>query len=84
VPQSSSIVFRISGSDLLSKGKAAKERRPVPDRLGREFFLCPLLSGYQVQRINRPKFFEGIVVEVVWNVGENFRTERKKLDKFPQ
>ena len=48
------------------------------------FVSYPLLLEYQVQPKNPPKFFEGIVVEVVWDEGENFRTVRGKLDKFPQ
>jgi hypothetical protein len=47
-----------------------------------KILLYPLLSGYQVQRENRPKFFAVIVVEVVWDEGEHFGTVRKKLDKF--
>jgi predicted Zn-dependent protease with MMP-like domain len=45
-------------------------------------FLCPLLSGYQVQHENRPNIFEVIKVEVVWNVGQHFGTVREKLDRF--
>jgi hypothetical protein len=48
------------------------------------FVSYPLLLEYQVQPKNTPKFFERIVVEVVWDQGENFRTVREKLDKFPQ
>ena len=64
------------------KEKAARARPLVLDRLGRKFLLCPLLSGYQVQHQNTPNIFERIRAEVVWNVGENFRTEDEKLDRF--
>jgi len=49
---------------------------------GGKFFLCPLLSGYQVQHQNRPNIFESIVVEVAWNQRQNFRTAGEKLDNF--
>ena len=65
------------------KEKAVLARPLVLDRLGRKFLLCPLLSGYQVQHQNTPNIFERIRAEVVWNVGENFRTEDEKLDRFP-
>ena len=35
-----------------------------------------------MERRNRPKYCEGIVVEVVWNQREHFGTVREKLDKF--
>jgi hypothetical protein len=41
VPQSSSIVFRIFSPDLLSKGKAAQKRRPIPDLWGGKIFFAP-------------------------------------------
>jgi hypothetical protein len=46
------------------------------------FCSYPLLSEYQVQPKNRPKFFEGIRMEAVWNQREHFRTVREKLDNF--
>jgi hypothetical protein len=46
------------------------------------FFFYSISSEYQIERINPPNIFESIVVEVAWNQGQNFRTERKKLDRF--
>jgi hypothetical protein len=54
-----------------------------PHREGEAFFfLYPIYSEYQTQRINAPKFFENIVVEVVWNEVQHLSTVGKKLDKF--
>jgi hypothetical protein len=61
--------------DLLS---AIEKPRPW-----RGFFLPnPLLSEYQVLTEIRPKFFERIKMEVVWNEVQNFSTVREKLDNF--
>ena len=54
--------------------KASPESKAFAMRWGGEIFLCPLLSEYQVGGINAPKFFEVIVVEVMWNEGQNFGT----------
>jgi len=40
------------------------------------------LSEYQAGTKKPPKFFVSIRMEVVWNEGENFSTEREKLDNF--
>jgi hypothetical protein len=66
----------------IGKGKSLVRARLLLCYLRGKFLLCPLLSGYQVRRKNRPKFFESIVVEVVWNERQNFGTVAKKLDKF--
>jgi hypothetical protein len=61
----------------MSRGK----RKAQPFRLSL-FSFSTLSSGYQVERRNRPKFFEGIVVEALWNVREHFGTGGEKLDKI--
>jgi hypothetical protein len=33
------------------------------------FFSYSISSEYQMERVNRPKLFEGIRVEVIWNEG---------------
>jgi hypothetical protein len=45
-------------------------------------FFYSISSEYQIETRNRPNIFEVIVVEVVWNEGQHFRTVRGKLDKF--
>jgi len=46
------------------------------------FFFYSISSEYQIERINPPKFFEGIKVEALWNEGQHFSTVGEKLDNF--
>jgi hypothetical protein len=58
-------------------------KRERPSRWAEPFlFLYSISSEYQIQGRNRPKYIEGIRMEVVWNEGQNFGTVGDKLDKF--
>ena len=49
---------------------------------GAESFYYPLLLGYQVRHLEPPKYFEGIVVEVVISQRSLLRFLGAPLDKF--
>ncbi|MGB6156940.1 MAG: hypothetical protein WBH45_01550, partial [Acidobacteriaceae bacterium] len=49
---------------------------------GAENFYYPLLLGYQVRHLEPPKYFEGIVVEVVISQRSLLRFLGAPLDKF--
>jgi hypothetical protein len=70
------------GPGAQKTGARSGEHRRKSLAIGEVFPSCSLLLEYQTQHESTPNFIGDIGVEALSYQGQNFSTERKKLDKF--